>query len=282
MGEPALNEEGAARRVPLDALADTRRTRPRLSADMPEGTMVTRAVAAAGGAARSKTAALVRRGLELGERVARRRAVECPVCGWEGLRFRPMAGARLRFDAECPRCGGVERHRILALLLRRERLPTGLVLYVAPEPSLAPLVHARGPHVVTLDLFLTGVDIRADVEALPLPDRSAALVVISDVLEHVADDRRAMREIARVLRADGSALIHVPVLVPETIEYGRAVEAEFGHRRVYGADVLDRLWRAGLEATPLLARDVPTADRRRHGIVDGDVALVARPRMPSA
>src|SRR5205085_4741513 len=103
VGEPALNEEGAARRVPLDALADTRRTRPRLSADMPEGTMVTRAVAAAGGAARSKTAALVRRGLELGERVARRRAVECPVCGWEGLRFRPMAGARLRFDAECPR-----------------------------------------------------------------------------------------------------------------------------------------------------------------------------------
>jgi SAM-dependent methyltransferase len=51
---------------------------------------------------------------------------------------------------------------------------------------------------------------RGDICALPFADASLDLVVATDVIEHVADDRRALAEIARVLAPGGHALITVP------------------------------------------------------------------------
>ena len=47
-------------------------------------------------------------------------------------------------------------------------------------------------------------------EGLPYPDASFDVVLSHEVLEHVADDRAAMHEIVRVLRARGRAVIFVP------------------------------------------------------------------------
>jgi len=49
-----------------------------------------------------------------------------------------------------------------------------------------------------------------DVGDLPFAGGSFDLVLATDILEHVDDDRRAIREIARVLRPGGHALITVP------------------------------------------------------------------------
>lgn len=49
-----------------------------------------------------------------------------------------------------------------------------------------------------------------DLCALPLPDASVDLVLATDVIEHVAEDGRAVAEIRRVLRPGGTALITVP------------------------------------------------------------------------
>jgi 2-polyprenyl-3-methyl-5-hydroxy-6-metoxy-1,4-benzoquinol methylase len=49
-----------------------------------------------------------------------------------------------------------------------------------------------------------------DVTALPWPDRSFAMVIASEVLEHVPDDARAARELRRVLRAGGRLIVTVP------------------------------------------------------------------------
>lgn len=46
--------------------------------------------------------------------------------------------------------------------------------------------------------------------ALPFPDHSFDLVTALDVLEHIDDDRRALEEIARVLRPGGTFLATVP------------------------------------------------------------------------
>lgn len=51
---------------------------------------------------------------------------------------------------------------------------------------------------------------RGDVTALPLADASVDAVVSGEVLEHVADDARAVAEYRRVLRPGGACLVSVP------------------------------------------------------------------------
>jgi SAM-dependent methyltransferase len=47
-------------------------------------------------------------------------------------------------------------------------------------------------------------------EALPFADQSLDLVLLHEVLEHVADDRATLREVARVLAPGGRAIAFVP------------------------------------------------------------------------
>jgi SAM-dependent methyltransferase len=51
---------------------------------------------------------------------------------------------------------------------------------------------------------------RATAEHLPFPGLSYDLILSHEVLEHVADDRRALEEIARVLRPGGRVILFVP------------------------------------------------------------------------
>ncbi|MFI5241589.1 MAG: methyltransferase domain-containing protein [Gemmatimonadales bacterium] len=47
---------------------------------------------------------------------------------------------------------------------------------------------------------------------LPFPNASFDLIVIADLLEHVADDRAMLAEVARCLRVGGRAILNVPQL----------------------------------------------------------------------
>jgi SAM-dependent methyltransferase len=52
--------------------------------------------------------------------------------------------------------------------------------------------------------------VNAAGETLPYPDASFDLILSHEVLEHVADDRLAVREMIRVLKPGGMAVIFVP------------------------------------------------------------------------
>lgn len=68
---------------------------------------------------------------------------------------------------------------------------------------------------VGLDLSRDGgADVIADAAALPLAADSADAVLCTEVLEHVADPDRCMREIARVLKPGGVAICTVPFAFP--------------------------------------------------------------------
>jgi SAM-dependent methyltransferase len=51
---------------------------------------------------------------------------------------------------------------------------------------------------------------KGDICAMPFADDSFDFVMATDVIEHVDDDRQAAREIARILKPGGKALITVP------------------------------------------------------------------------
>jgi SAM-dependent methyltransferase len=64
------------------------------------------------------------------------------------------------------------------------------------------------------------------VNSLPFPDDRLETVLLLEVLEHLADDGAALREIWRVLRPGGKLVISVPVPPGEVNE-----DSEWGHKR---------------------------------------------------
>lgn len=181
-------------------------------------------------------------------------AIECPVCGWRFRRFLP-AGRVGRPNARCPRCGALERHRLLWLYLRRSTdlfsVP-GRILHIAPEPCLAGrLKSLRHIHYVGADLSSTNVAVAMDIQNIPLSSESCDVILCSHVLEHVADDRAALSEIQRVLRPGGWAILQVPVDETRATTFEDAAITEpalretlFGqsdHVRIYGRDYIERL-----------------------------------------
>jgi SAM-dependent methyltransferase len=53
--------------------------------------------------------------------------------------------------------------------------------------------------------------------ATPFPDRTFDQIVIVDFLEHIADDRGFVRELARILKPGGTVIVNVPHLKPRSL-----------------------------------------------------------------
>jgi len=204
----------------------------------------------------------------------------CPFCH---LRFRRLelrgrdlpiyaelgiVGGGLR-EAECPWCRSNDRERLLYLFLHRHtelfRRPMR-VLHVAPEARLRHAIVRRQARYETTDLRMPGVDFHCDLTSIPRPDASYDAVLCSHVLEHVADDRAAMRELRRVLAPGGFGVVQVPIAskLEDTREEAAGREllaeeraAQFGdptHRRLYAeADYVRRLDEAGFDVDALSA-----------------------------
>ena len=89
-----------------------------------------------------------------------------------------------------------------------------------------------------------------DALNLPYEDATFDVVLISEVLEHVPRDGRAIAELARILKPGGVAAVTVPRWLPEKICWALSDayhEVEGGHVRIYKGDELVRkLEAAGL------------------------------------
>lgn len=169
---------------------------------------------------------------------------ECPICAWRGP-FRPLGRATgRRPHALCPSCGAFERHRLQALVLGKllkDRDTRGLrALHFAPEPSLAALLRRTFGRYESSDPATPGVDHRYDLRELPCADGEYDFVYASHVLEHIAEDRRAIREIRRILRPGGIAVLPVPIVAPRTVEYPEPNPHETFHVRAPGPDYFER------------------------------------------
>jgi SAM-dependent methyltransferase len=88
----------------------------------------------------------------------------------------------------------------------------------------------------------------ADMTHLPFRDASFDVVICSEVLEHIADHRRAIRESIRVLKPAGRLVVSVPRRWPETVCWAisrRYRHSPGGHIRIYNPQKLIRLISSG-------------------------------------
>ena len=166
------------------------------------------------------------------------RARACPCCGGRFRRFL-SAGKPRRPQARCPRCGSLERHRLLWLYLAERTRLFGdrlRLLYVAPEHQLQERLRRQSNLLyVSGDLESPLARVRLDLLALPCRDAAFDAVICSHVLEHVADARRALAEIHRVLARGGWAILQSPVdATRETTFEDPAVTAPEERERVFG------------------------------------------------
>ena len=161
----------------------------------------------------------------------------------------------------CPRCGAHDRERHLLMYFDRagmwKRIAGADVLHFAPERVLAARIASAGPaRYVKADLFPTAAEIRReDITRLSFGDCTFGVVIANHVLEHVADDRAAMKEIFRVLEPGGLAVLQTPyseklthTFEDEGIRDEEARLQVFGqedHVRLYGRDLFSRLQDAG-------------------------------------
>lgn len=216
--------------------------------------------------------------------------VHCPQCNWRGCAFRSLdCGKFVVPQAVCPHCGSHERHRMLALFYR-QRPPaflgqSGNVLHFAPERMTYDEIR-KHPNLryfsFDIDLAVYPSDLRhgatMDLHAIPLRDNFAAGVFCFHVLEHVRDDRACIREIYRVLKPGGEAIIMVPFMMDqtETEEYGAPDPDMFDHVRGYSPlDFKHRL--APFEYEEVLPATLLTREEAlRHGIPDSQAIYVCR------
>lgn len=112
--------------------------------------------------------------------------------------------------------------------------------------------------------------VRADLEKLPIPDEMYDVTYSAHTLEHVKNDRKALRELHRITKLGGLAIFSVPLC-----EDGRTSEdlsnltkeertARFwwhDHWRLYGRDAAQRFADAGF--------DVELHQAAQHGHIDG-------------
>lgn len=206
---------------------------------------------------------------------------ECPLCGGRFRRLRSFGRVR-RENALCPRCGSLERTRALWLFMSNELpLEAGTrILHVAPERGLRSRLEAEpGLDYVTGDLLRRDVDVQLDITSLPFDDDSFDVVLCSHVLEHVPDDRAAMREMRRVLRPGGVAIVMVPVELDSertredpTVTDPAEREELFGqddHVRAYGRDFRERLTEAGFEVEVVdVTERFSPEEASRHALVE--------------
>ncbi|MBX2915950.1 MAG: methyltransferase domain-containing protein [Cyclobacteriaceae bacterium] len=218
--------------------------------------------------------------------------VECPVCNSRFKKFMPYGRINPRPNALCPNCLSLERHRLIWMYLQAQTdfFKAQLqVLHIAPEVCfMKPFEKQHGNGYITTDIESPLAKVKADIHHLPFADNTFDIVLCNHVLEHVADDVKAMQELKRVLKPGGWAILQVPFFspVPETtfedssITDKREREKIFGqddHVRKYGHDYPKRINASGLVAEEnRFAQNLSKEIAARASIMEHEILYIGR------
>jgi SAM-dependent methyltransferase len=196
----------------------------------------------------------------------------------------------------CPFCRSNDRERHLFLYFDRlklwENLQGGHVLHCAPEQNLSERIKTcMLESYLMVDLYPKNPEIQSmDIMNIPYSSDSFDFVICNHVLEHVANDRKALSEIYRVLKPGGLAILQTPFSATLTCTFedpGISTEqlrlnlyGQEDHVRLYGMDFFKRLQTAGLRIKLCRHHDLAgTSEASYYGMnPKEDLILVEKPQ----
>jgi SAM-dependent methyltransferase len=159
----------------------------------------------------------------------------------------------------CPYCGSSSRNRRLWKILVSDFLKRDIrILHFSPSRSLKRFL-SKDPSLdyITSDyLGEFDADEHYNITDISESDYSFDLIICYHILEHIEDDKKAMKELYRILKPGGTCIIQTPFKEGEIYEDYTIKTAEerlkyFGqedHVRVYSIDGLkERLTHTGFE-----------------------------------
>jgi SAM-dependent methyltransferase len=204
----------------------------------------------------------------------------CPICRSYVSGFLPH-GIPPQPNAVCPVCRSKEPHRLSCLYFQQK---SGLfhagetLLHIAPEPEFERRLRqwARRNRMSYRkgDIRLQG-DEHLDVRDLPFADHAVDLIYCCHVLNMVREDGAAMRELFRVLRPGGTALLVVPAYCQGATSL-EPLDTDGDRIRCFGypdiirmytdSDYVSRLENAGFVVYRFRADDMRPAIVRRCGL----------------
>lgn len=216
-----------------------------------------------------------------------------PIDGKGFRKFLPYGYEIQRPNVLSPSTLSLERHRLLWLYLKKETTlftkPQKL-LHFAPEQAFYKrFKKMKHLEYVTTDLYSPLADIKADICNLPLENDSFDFILCNHVLEHITNDTKAMQEIFRVLKPNGTAILQIPLDRNRNITFKddsitdpkeRAkIFGQYDHVRVYGMDYFKKLESIGFDVVANHYLETFTPDEIKKYCLDADeiIPVVTKP-----
>ena len=204
-----------------------------------------------------------------------------------------LIGGGYRYSL-CPRCHSTDRERLVYWDITEEynilnSSKNIRLLHIAPEKNLRKISKSFS-HIkyISGDLNpLMNCDIRLGITDINFEDNYFDFIICNHVLEHIQDDKKAMRELFRILKQKGMAILQVPISkkAKETFEdfsitFPKEREKYFGqkdHVRIYGKDYKERLEGAGFKVVLYNIKDeLNIKNIRKHGFNENEILYVCR------
>lgn len=170
---------------------------------------------------------------------------ECIICDFKSSDWVQLPNN----DLLCPNCGSLARDRRLWQLVKENYIKNDIqILDFSPSrPLFRKWKKEKNVNHIASDLsgdFMA--DVAYDITQIVEKENTFDLIICYHILEHVIDDVKAMSELYRVLKPNGTVLIQTPFKEGEIYEdYSITSEAErllhFGqedHVRVYSVEGL--------------------------------------------
>jgi SAM-dependent methyltransferase len=181
---------------------------------------------------------------------------QCEICKTKLNRFIKIKPN----DLLCPACGSRSRTRRLYNLLLKDNALQGNVLHFSPSRSLYRIFKK----LTNITYFSTDfeneflADYTIDIRNITFPDNYFTTIICFHILEHLHEDIIAMKELYRVLNANGTCYIQTPfkigTIYEDTSIISESERAEaFGqkdHVRIYSVEGLkERLELVGFKVS---------------------------------